>query len=64
MDLNGHDMYDEVPVLSTYMGHARIYETEKYLNMSTKNSSDIISKWINLMQEYFRRFQNEANTIL
>lgn len=44
MDLNGHDMYDEVPILSTYMGHARIYETEKYLSMSTENSSDIISK--------------------
>lgn len=44
MDIGGHDMYDEVPILSTYMGHARIYETEKYLNMSTENSSDIISK--------------------
>ncbi len=44
LDLGGYDMYDEVPILSTYMGHARIYETEKYLNMSTENSSDIISK--------------------
>ena len=44
LNLGGHDLYDEVPILSTYMGHARIYETEKYLNMSTENSSDIIYK--------------------
>ena len=44
MYLAGHDVYDETPILSTYMGHARIYETEKYLNMSAKNSSDIIGK--------------------
>lgn len=44
MDLSGYDMYDEVPILSTYMGHAQIYETEKYLNMSAESSSDIISK--------------------
>ncbi len=53
MDLDGHDMYDEVPILSTYMGHARIYETEKYLNMSAENSSDIISKMEQFNQGIF-----------
>ena len=44
----GKDMYDEVPVLSTYMGHDSIYGTERYLHMSTENSSDIIS----MMEDY------------
>lgn len=39
----GKDMYDEAPVLSTYMGHDRIYGTEKYLHMTAENSGDILS---------------------
>ena len=38
----GRDMYDEAPVLSTYMGHEGIYGTEKYLHMTTENSDDIL----------------------
>lgn len=30
----------EVPILSTYMGHDRIYGTEKYLHMTGENSAD------------------------
>ena len=44
----GKDMYDEAPVLSTYMGHDSIYGTEKYLHMAAENSSDILE----LMNEF------------
>lgn len=44
LDSEGKDMYNEVPILSTYMGHAQIYGTEKYLHMTTENSSDIMDK--------------------
>lgn len=43
LDSEGKDMYDEAPVLSTYMGHDRIYGTEKYLHMTAENSGDILS---------------------
>lgn len=43
LNLEGRDMYEEVPVLSTYMGHDRIYGTEKYLHMTTENSTDILA---------------------
>lgn len=39
----GKDMYDEVPILSAYMGHDSIYGTERYLHMTTENSADILS---------------------
>lgn len=42
-NLEGRDMYEEAPVLSTYMGHERIYGTEKYLHMTTENSEDILA---------------------
>lgn len=42
LDLSGKDMYDEAPILSTYMGHDRIYGTEKYLHMTAENSADIL----------------------
>ena len=50
MDHAGMDMYNEVPILSTYMGHDRIYGTEKYLHMTTENSADIIER-----MEYFNK---------
>ena len=37
-------MYDEIPVLSAYMGHDRIYGTEKYLHMTAENSADILGR--------------------
>jgi len=43
-DLAGIDMYSAAPLLSTYMGHERIYGTEKYLHMTAENSADIIEK--------------------
>lgn len=39
----GKDLYDETPILSTFMGHERIYGTEKYLHMTTENSEDILN---------------------
>ncbi|NDO69731.1 hypothetical protein FMM80_13995 [Schaedlerella arabinosiphila] len=44
LDNNGLDMYDEIPVLSTYMGHENLYGTEHYLHMPTENSRDILDK--------------------
>ena len=48
LDLSGKDIYDEAPILSTYMGHDRIYGTEKYLHMTAENSADIL--------EYMEKF--------
>lgn len=44
LDHAGRDMYDEAPVLSAYMGHDRIYGTEKYLHMTAENSADILER--------------------
>ena len=44
LDNNGLDMYDEIPVLSTYMGHENLYGTEHYLHMTAENSRDILDK--------------------
>lgn len=44
LDSKGLDMYSEVPILSTYMGHENLYGTEHYLHMTTENSQDILAK--------------------
>jgi len=43
-DLAGVDMYSASPLLSTFMGHDRVYGTEKYLHMTAENSTDILNK--------------------
>jgi len=50
MDIKGSDLYSEIPILSTYLGHENIYGTEHYLHMTIENSSDILSK----MEEFNR----------
>ena len=44
LDSKGLDMYSEIPILSTYMGHENLYGTEHYLHMTTENSQDILAK--------------------
>ena len=44
LDNNDLDMYNEIPVLSTYMGHENLYGTEHYLHMTAENSRDILDK--------------------
>lgn len=44
LERKGIDLYDEIPILSTYMGHENIYGTEHYLHLTTENRSDILSK--------------------
>lgn len=34
LDNSGLDMYNEIPILSTYMGHENLYGTEHYLHMT------------------------------
>ncbi|MCL1828252.1 MAG: tyrosine-type recombinase/integrase [Oscillospiraceae bacterium] len=43
-DRAGIDMYAAAPYLSTYMGHDKIYGTEKYLHMTAENSEDVIEQ--------------------
>jgi len=43
-DLAGIDMYSASPLLSTFMGHDKVYGTEKYLHMAAENSVDIIEQ--------------------
>lgn len=44
LDNSGLDMYNEIPILSTYMGHENLYGTEHYLHMTAENSRDILDK--------------------
>jgi len=44
LDSKGVDLYSEIPILSTYMGHENLYGTEHYLHMTVENSRDILSK--------------------
>lgn len=44
LDHDGVNLYSEVPILSTYLGHKNIYGTEKYLHMAASNRTDILSK--------------------
>ena len=50
LDNSGLDMYSEIPVLSTYMGHENLYGTEHYLHMTAENSRGILDK----MEEFNR----------
>ena len=36
------DLYDEIPILSTYLGHENIHGTERYLHMTEVNGTDIL----------------------
>jgi len=42
LDIDGIDLYSEVPILSTYMGHENLYGTEHYLYMTAENRQDIL----------------------
>lgn len=48
LDRKGIDLYSEIPILSTYMGHENLYGTEHYLHMTVENSQDILS----MMEEF------------
>ena len=43
-DRAGVDMYAAAPYLSTYMGHEKIYGSEKYLHMTAENSEDVLEQ--------------------
>jgi integrase len=42
-DLAGIDSYDASPLLSIYLGHAKLMETQRYLHMTAENSIDILA---------------------
>jgi integrase len=42
-DLAGNDIYSAAPLLSIYLGHAKLVETQRYLHMTAENSKDILS---------------------
>lgn len=50
---NGHDLYDEVPILSTYLGHENIHGTERYLHMTEVNGTDILRCMESLNDDIF-----------
>ena len=43
-DIADVDLYASAPLLSAYMGHVKIYGTERYLHMTAENSKDILEK--------------------
>lgn len=57
LDNKGLDMYNEIPILSTYMGHENLYGTEHYLHMTTENSQDILAK----MEDFYKGFFPEVS---
>lgn len=44
LDIDGIDLYSEIPILSTYMGHENLYGTEHYLHLTAENSQDILRR--------------------
>jgi integrase len=52
-DISGVDNYRTVPLLSVYMGHAKLLGTQKYLHMSDKNSEDILSATGDIAKQIF-----------
>lgn len=42
-ELAGIDSYDASPLLSLYLGHAKLMETQRYLHMTAENSIDILN---------------------
>jgi integrase len=42
-ELAGIDSYDVSPLLSIYLGHAKLMETQRYLHMTAENSIDILT---------------------
>lgn len=53
LDSKGIDLYSEIPILSTYMGHENLYGTEHYLHMTVENSQDILFKMEKFNQGLF-----------
>ena len=53
LDHDGVDLYSEIPILSTYLGHKNIYGTEKYLHMTASNGADILRKMADYSQGIF-----------
>lgn len=41
---NGMDLYCYLPVLSTFMGHRKVYDTERYLRMTTEMYPELIKQ--------------------
>ena len=50
---NGYDLYEEVPILSTYLGHENIYGTEQYLHMTQMNGTAILHCMESLNNDIF-----------
>ena len=44
MEAKGFDLYTSLPMLSTYLGHRRITETEYYLRLMESHFSGILNK--------------------
>ena len=44
MELEGRDLYEFAPFLSTYMGHYDLYSTEKYLRMTAEIHNSVIDQ--------------------
>lgn len=42
-ELAGIDSYDVSPLLSIYLGHVKLMETQRYLHMTAENSIDILT---------------------
>jgi len=42
-DLAGIDNYDPAASISVYVGHVKLYGTQRYLHMTAENSADIIN---------------------
>ena len=53
LDHEGKDLYDEAPILSTYLGHKNIKGTEKYLHMTAANGTDILRRVADCNQGMF-----------
>ena len=55
----GKDMNVAAPFLSSYLGHDRIYGTEKYLHLTGENSDEIVEKINSYSTDLFQEADDE-----
>lgn len=41
---SGMDMYCSLPILSAFMGHKNVYDTERYIHLTAEYFPDILDK--------------------
>ena len=61
MQAKGFDLYTSLPLLSVYLGHKHITETEYYLRMLDEHFGSILDKSSSYTPELFPKYDDDEN---